>query len=102
MAFHCDRRERVLERDIFRFGTATSVLLRGGVLAGGARRGSGRFGCAGTRAAELLGEGGPARVDDLPADHTHEVADPRWAALAQKFTTSSSGTPGETPTPEEN
>jgi uncharacterized protein len=41
------------------------------------------------------------RLDDLPADHTHEVADPRWAALAQKFT-SSSGTPGETPTPEEN
>jgi len=26
-AFHCDRRARVLERDIFRFGTATSVLL---------------------------------------------------------------------------
>ena len=42
------------------------------------------------------------RLDDLPADHTHEVADPRWAALAQKFTTSSPGTPGETPTPEEN
>ena len=41
------------------------------------------------------------RLDDLPADHTHEVADPRWAALAQKFT-SSPGTPGETPTPEEN
>jgi uncharacterized metal-binding protein YceD (DUF177 family) len=42
------------------------------------------------------------RLDDLPADHTHEVADPRWAALAQKFTTSSSGTPGESATPEEN
>ncbi|HLM03669.1 MAG TPA: DUF177 domain-containing protein [Blastococcus sp.] len=41
------------------------------------------------------------RLDDLPADHTHEVVDPRWAALAQKFT-SSPGTPGETPTPEEN
>lgn len=27
VVFHCDRRERVLERDIFRFGTATSVPL---------------------------------------------------------------------------
>lgn len=27
VAFHCARRERVLERDIFRFGTATSVPL---------------------------------------------------------------------------
>jgi uncharacterized metal-binding protein YceD (DUF177 family) len=44
------------------------------------------------------------RIDDLPADHTHEVADPRWAALAQKFgtTTSSPGAPGEIATPEEN
>ncbi|HSU73860.1 MAG TPA: YceD family protein, partial [Terrabacter sp.] len=25
------------------------------------------------------------RLDDLPADHTHEVVDARWAALAQKF-----------------
>jgi uncharacterized metal-binding protein YceD (DUF177 family) len=44
------------------------------------------------------------RLDDLPADHTHEVVDARWAALAQKFdtTTSSLGTPGEITTPEEN
>ena len=41
------------------------------------------------------------RLDDLPADHTHEVIDPRWAGLAQKFT-SSPGTPGEIPTTEEN
>jgi uncharacterized protein len=34
------------------------------------------------------------RLDDLPADHSHEVVDPRWAGLAQKFT-SSSGTPVE-------
>jgi len=40
------------------------------------------------------------RLDDLPADHAHEVVDPRWAGLAQKFT-SSSGTPVEQ-TPEEN
>src|SRR4051794_36144561 len=30
-AFHCERRARVLLRDIFRFGTATSLLLRGGL-----------------------------------------------------------------------
>jgi uncharacterized metal-binding protein YceD (DUF177 family) len=46
------------------------------------------------------------RLDDLPAHHTHEVVDPRWAALAQKFgtdpSTSSPGTPGEIATPEEN
>lgn len=41
------------------------------------------------------------RVDDLPADHTHEVTDPRWAALADRFA-SSPGTPGESTTPEEN
>ena len=41
------------------------------------------------------------RLDDLPADHTHEVVDPRWAGLAQKFT-SSSGAPDESPTTEEN
>jgi len=34
------------------------------------------------------------RLDDLPADHAHELVDPRWAGLAQKFT-SSSGTPDE-------
>jgi uncharacterized metal-binding protein YceD (DUF177 family) len=41
------------------------------------------------------------RLDDLPADHAHEVVDARWAALAQKFT-SSPGAPGESPTTEEN
>ncbi|CCG04645.1 Conserved protein of unknown function; putative metal-binding and nucleic-acid binding domains [Blastococcus saxobsidens DD2] len=41
------------------------------------------------------------RIDDLPADHTHEVTDPRWAALAERFA-SSPGTPGESTTPEEN
>jgi uncharacterized metal-binding protein YceD (DUF177 family) len=41
------------------------------------------------------------RLDDLPADHAHEVIDPRWAGLAQKFT-SSSGAPDESPTTEEN
>ncbi|TYP86009.1 YceD family protein [Blastococcus xanthinilyticus] len=41
------------------------------------------------------------RIDDLPADHTHEVTDPRWAALADRFA-SSPGTPGESTTPEEN
>jgi uncharacterized metal-binding protein YceD (DUF177 family) len=40
------------------------------------------------------------RLDDLPPDHTHEVLDPRWAGLAQRFA-SSSGTPGEN-NPEEN
>ena len=25
------------------------------------------------------------RLDDLPADHTHEVIDPRWAGLAARF-----------------
>ncbi len=34
------------------------------------------------------------RLDDLPADHSHEQSDPRWAALAEKFA-SSPGTPGE-------
>jgi uncharacterized protein len=44
------------------------------------------------------------RLDDLPPDHSHEVLDPRWAALGEKFATpaSSPGTPGETPTQEEN
>jgi uncharacterized metal-binding protein YceD (DUF177 family) len=45
------------------------------------------------------------RLDDLPADHHHEVLDPRWAGLAAKLTgstASSPGTPGERPTPEEN
>jgi uncharacterized protein len=26
-----------------------------------------------------------ARWDDLPADHTHDTLDPRWAALAERF-----------------
>jgi uncharacterized metal-binding protein YceD (DUF177 family) len=51
------------------------------------------------------------RLDDLPADHAHEVVDARWAALAAKFggapdtadaPTSSPGAPGESPTTEEN
>ena len=44
------------------------------------------------------------RLNDLPADHSHEIVDARWAALAAKFgaTASSSGTPGESTTPEEN
>jgi uncharacterized protein len=40
------------------------------------------------------------RLDDLPADHTHEVIDPRWAGLAGRFSTSP-GTPGDD-NPEEN
>jgi DUF177 domain-containing protein len=35
------------------------------------------------------------RLDDLPGDHTHEVLDPRWAALAA-FTDAAQGDP-ETP-----
>jgi DUF177 domain-containing protein len=44
------------------------------------------------------------RLDDLPADHHHEIVDARWAGLAEKFGTPSSspGTPGEIPTTEEN
>ena len=45
------------------------------------------------------------RLDDLPADHSHEIVDARWAGLVEKFgtpTTSSPGTPGESPTTEEN
>jgi uncharacterized protein len=30
-----------------------------------------------------------ARWDDLPADHTHETIDPRWAALTERFSTRS-------------
>jgi uncharacterized protein len=30
-----------------------------------------------------------ARRDDLPADHTHEILDPRWAALTERFDASS-------------
>jgi uncharacterized metal-binding protein YceD (DUF177 family) len=28
------------------------------------------------------------RIDDLPADHSHEVTDPRWAGLAERFASS--------------
>jgi hypothetical protein len=76
VAFHIDRRERVLERDIFRFGTATSVLLRGGALAGGARRGSGWF-------VELARKTGPARVQDLVGVVGREVVEPLAAVDAQ-------------------
>jgi uncharacterized protein len=34
------------------------------------------------------------RLDDLPPDHTHELLDPRWAGLADRFAPSS-GTPGD-------
>jgi len=34
------------------------------------------------------------RLDDLPPDHTHEVTDPRWAGLADRFA-ASPGTPGD-------
>ena len=40
------------------------------------------------------------RLSDLPPDHAHEVVDPRWAGLADRFA-SSPGTPGEN-NPEEN
>ncbi|SFO37469.1 uncharacterized protein SAMN05660359_02947 [Geodermatophilus obscurus] len=40
------------------------------------------------------------RVDDLPADHSHELVDPRWAGLAGRFTTGAvADRPGD---PEEN
>jgi uncharacterized protein len=35
------------------------------------------------------------RLDDLPAGHTHDVLDPRWAALA-KFTEVDAGSPSDT------
>jgi uncharacterized protein len=31
------------------------------------------------------------RLDDLPADHSHELLDPRWAGLAGRFASSSDG-----------
>ncbi len=47
------------------------------------------------------------RLDDLPADHAHEITDPRWAGLAQRFGASptepldsSPGTPGDDTTKE--
>lgn len=39
------------------------------------------------------------RLDDLPADHSHEITDPRWAGLAERFA-SSPGTPGDDTTKE--
>ncbi|MGY2128972.1 YceD family protein [Blastococcus sp. SYSU DS0617] len=39
------------------------------------------------------------RLDDLPADHAHEITDPRWAGLAERFA-SSPGTPGDDTTKE--
>jgi uncharacterized protein len=45
------------------------------------------------------------RLDDLPADHSHEVLDPRWAALSEKFgtpTPTPSGAPDGSRRPEEN
>jgi uncharacterized protein len=40
------------------------------------------------------------RLDDLPADHSHELVDPRWAGLADRFTTGAvTDRPGD---PEEN
>jgi uncharacterized protein len=40
------------------------------------------------------------RLDDLPADHSHELVDPRWAGLAGRFTTGAvADRPGD---PEEN
>jgi uncharacterized protein len=34
------------------------------------------------------------RLDDLPPDHTHEVIDPRWAGLADRFAPSPGSTGG--------
>ena len=57
-AFHCDRRWRVLLRDIFRFGTATviSCLLLAGRLSGWSV-------CGGALVLRQGGEPRPARVD---------------------------------------
>ena len=43
------------------------------------------------------------RLDDLPADHAHEITDPRWAGLAERFASSPRlppGTPGDDTTKE--
>ncbi len=44
------------------------------------------------------------RLDDLPADHAHEVVDPRWAGLAGRFASSPDSTSQDrtADTPEEN
>ena len=54
---------------------------------------------AATRGAGLCVDCGQ-RLDDLPADHTHEQLDPRWAGLAGRFA-SAPGTPAAD-NPEEN
>src|SRR3954451_1512584 len=73
-AFHCDRRERVLARDIFRFGTATSVLLWVVcclVVAGVRRRG------------EPVREPGPAGIEHLVRVVRRQVVEPLAAVDAQ-------------------
>jgi len=37
------------------------------------------------------------RLDDLPADHSHELLDPRWAGLAGRFASSPEGGADQTP-----
>jgi uncharacterized protein len=37
------------------------------------------------------------RLDDLPADHAHDVVDPRWAGLAGRFASSPDTTGDDTP-----
>jgi uncharacterized metal-binding protein YceD (DUF177 family) len=37
------------------------------------------------------------RLDDLPADHSHELLDPRWAGLAGRFASSPDGGADQTP-----
>ncbi|MGY1710412.1 YceD family protein [Geodermatophilus sp. SYSU D00758] len=39
------------------------------------------------------------RLDELPADHGHEVTDPRWAALAQRFGADPDASQADRPTP---
>src|SRR4051794_21263812 len=73
-AFHCDRRARVLARAIFRFGTATSVLLWVVcclVVAGVRRR------------SETAGEPGPAGIEHLVRVVRRQVVEPLAAVDAQ-------------------
>ncbi|WP_233517797.1 YceD family protein [Geodermatophilus marinus] len=39
------------------------------------------------------------RLDELPADHAHEVTDPRWAGLAQRFGVGPGAPQADRPTP---
>jgi uncharacterized protein len=39
------------------------------------------------------------RLDDLPADHSHEVIDPRWAGLAARLTDPTDSAEGSQPGP---